>query len=171
MKVRGQLVHTVQERIKRLSVPAPNGCWQWVGVTRNGYGRMTVGSRGDGTRRAQVAHRAAYEAFVGPTPASLEVCHRCDNPGCVNPEHLFLGSRQDNVDDRVKKGRNNHVVGSRIGTAKLTEATVIQARRMRADGLAYQKIADVFGIHKTTAMDACKGDQWAHVPAPPEKQA
>lgn len=85
------------EKIER----KPNGCWEWLGARKpTGYG---VFSRTD--RSAVRAHRWAYEEFVGPIPAGMSVCHRCDNPPCVNPDHLWLGTQADNVHDMIKKGR------------------------------------------------------------------
>ena len=108
MKIRGQAVYEPQERILRMSMPEPNsGCWLWLGALRNGYGRMIVGSRANGTRQSASAHRYSYEAFGGNPPRDKYVLHRCDNRMCVNPSHLFLGTHQDNVDDRERKGRNN----------------------------------------------------------------
>ncbi len=80
------------------------GCWEWKGAKyRGGYGhfRRNVG----GLWKMSKAHRYAYEHFVGPLPPNLLVCHSCDNPSCVNPEHLFLGTSRDNVRDMIKKGR------------------------------------------------------------------
>jgi hypothetical protein len=78
-----------------------SGCWEWQRYRLSGYGRITV----DG--RMQNAHRVSYELFIGRIPEGLVVCHHCDNPPCVNPEHLFVGTWQDNTRDAVAKGRLN----------------------------------------------------------------
>jgi len=107
MKIRGQTVFEPRERIARLSMPEPmSGCWLWLSTLRNGYGRLVVGSRPNGTRRSVSAHKYAFEAHTGAVPRGMEVCHSCDTPACVNPDHLFVGTRQANVDDRERKGRN-----------------------------------------------------------------
>jgi hypothetical protein len=169
MKKRGQVVHSPKERIERLSVvDLATGCWNWIGSTRNGYGRLMAGSRTDETRKSVSAHRYSYEAHIGAITDGLHVCHKCDNRKCVNPEHLFLGTVQDNADDRVSKGRNNHAIGEKLATSKLNDADVLSARRLRAQGVTFQAIADRFGIDKSTAIKAVKGQMWKHVPTPPE---
>lgn len=167
-KSRGQIIYQPDVRLQRLSVADPaTGCWNWVGSTDNGYGKLMVGSRSDKTRKSIRAHRFSYLTFVGPITDGLYVCHRCDNRLCINPAHLFLGTHQDNMDDRGNKGRLNHVVGEQSGTARLTEVDVLSARRLRFAGRTYQSIADRFGVDKRTVMRAVKGETWAHLPAAP----
>lgn len=170
MKIRGQKVHSPSERISKMIAVDHCGCWNWTGSTRNGYGRMIVGSRIDGSRRSVSAHRYAFETMVGPIPDGMEICHKCDNRKCVNPSHLFAGSHQDNIDDREAKGRNNPPSGSMNGSAVLSEVEVLSARRLRSTGMSYQKIADRFGVHKMTVMRAIKGQHWAHVAAAPSAE-
>ncbi len=170
-KIRGQTVHTSIERIERMiSVDKKTECWNWTGTTRNGYGRLITGSRSDGSRRSVSAHRFSYECFNGKILEGLEICHKCDNRRCVNPKHLFAGSHQDNIDDRVKKGRCNHVRGEKVGGAKLTAVDVLSARRLRIKGHTYQSIADRFSVDKSTVMAAIKGENWSHLPQPPKEQ-
>lgn len=147
------------------------GCWEWCGSKRNGYGRLIVGSRTNGTRKSVSAHRASYEHFVGKIPVGMEVCHKCDNPCCINPNHLFLGTRQENIDDRESKGRNNPPKGEKNGRAKLSEIDVLEMRAKRKTGMSFQKIADEYGVHKKTVMDAVSGKNWASVslPEPPKE--
>jgi hypothetical protein len=168
MKIRGQIVIDPEVRIQRLSlIDEQSGCWNWQSTTRNGYGRLIVGSRTDKTRKSVSAHRYSFEIFVGPIAEGLEVCHRCDNPSCVNPQHLFLGTRQDNIDDRESKGRNKIQRGENNGNAKLTDVDVVAAKRLRTKGMTYKCIAERFGVTKMTAMRAIKGQQWAHLTAAP----
>lgn len=91
---------TLDERLRKNIIVTESGCWEWQRYRLwTGYGRMTV----DG--RMTNAHRVAYELYVGPIPAGLLLCHKCDNPPCCNPEHLFPGTHQDNMDDARSKGR------------------------------------------------------------------
>jgi hypothetical protein len=96
----------LQDRIRSSSTPEPNsGCWLWdLRLNKRGYGRIQL------NYKTELAHRASYKAFWGD-PGALCVCHRCDTPACVNPEHLFLGSIGDNVDDMIRKGRKRNSKG------------------------------------------------------------
>lgn len=100
---------TTYERFWAKVRKSDNGCWEWTANGNNyGYGKLRVGSRTDGSRRSIRAHRLAYELACGPIPVGMNVCHRCDNRRCVRPDHLFLGTTQDNIRDRVAKGRSSN---------------------------------------------------------------
>lgn len=109
MKKRGQEVYPMNIRLQRLTtVNQTTGCWEWNGCTKhtNGYGRLMVGSRTENNRRSISAHRASWETFKkAAIPLGFDVCHSCDNRKCCNPDHLFLGTRKDNVQDMMRKGR------------------------------------------------------------------
>jgi hypothetical protein len=94
-------MNDLRQDIENLSIPEPNsGCWLWLGmVYTTGYGGVVHQGI------TKLAHRASYEAFHGVIPRKMLICHHCDNPSCVNPDHLFLGTEQDNADDMVKKKR------------------------------------------------------------------
>jgi len=93
---------SVADRILDGSMPvSETGCWLWLGhLHGSGYPRLKI------NKKNKSAHRYSYEAFVGPIPDGLLVCHKCDVPSCVNPAHLFVGTHKDNARDMMQKGRN-----------------------------------------------------------------
>lgn len=125
----------------KVGPPDAYDCWPWLG-TRNteGYGQIGVYRR-----NIALAHRVSWELTYGLIPDGLCVCHHCDYPPCVNPNHLFLGTRNDNVQDMVRKGRHKHppLISNQRGEshyrAKLTEADVVYIRRKYAVGGVMQK--------------------------------
>ena len=125
-----------------------DGCWEWTGETRYGYGVIRVGGR-DGARKRIRAHRAAWESVNGPITDGLFVCHHCDNRGCVRPDHLFLGTNADNMADAAQKGR---WVGR---NGKLTREQVIAIRSsggtIRAVGKQYGVTSGVISRIRTGA--------------------
>ena len=99
-----------------------SGCWLWGGYTgEKGYGQIMIGGI---TYRA---HRVSYEQHIGPIPEGMLVCHTCDTPSCINPEHLFVGTAKDNTQDAIRKKRA--VIGEANARAKLTEAQVLDILR------------------------------------------
>ena len=100
-KVRRQF----RERFEEKYIPEPmSGCWLWIGGTNeHGYGIIGLGKRGFGNIKA---HRASWKLYVGELAEDIDVCHKCDNPYCVNPQHLFLGTHKINMSDMCKKGRH-----------------------------------------------------------------
>lgn len=133
------------------------GCWEWnAGKTREGYGMFGF----DG--RVQGAHRVSYRLYVGEIPIGLYVCHRCDNPSCVNPEHLFLGTHADNMLDCKSKGR--FASGENHGNANLSDAQVIEIRLRYSDGERGTDLAKEFGVSQQAISKIIRGISWANPP-------
>lgn len=143
-------------------------CWLWLGPrTDRGYGRFRTVNTST-VRKRVFAHRFSYELASGqPIPAGLFVCHSCDNPPCVNPNHLWVGTHADNVRDKVRKGRQAHVwsgvYGNRHGRAKLNEDAVRDIRRRREGGESVAALASEFGVSSATLSHAATRRTWRHV--------
>ena len=130
-------------------------CWEWTGaVDRKGYGR--IHSFGD-TR----THRLSWELHYGPIPDGLWVLHRCDNPPCVRPDHLFLGTVADNSADMYAKDRQAR--GPRLPHTKLTEADVREIRRLLAQEVPKKRLGRQFGVAGTTILAIARGSTWTWV--------
>lgn len=134
-----------------------DGCWPWRGYReRNGYGRFGV------LRKQWLAHRVIYWLTFGTEPEA--VCHRCDNPTCCNPRHLFAGTRADNNRDRASKRRSAHRPGAANHMAKLTDAVVIAARaEYAAGGISQQALANRLGVSQGTIGPVLLRKRWTHV--------
>ena len=116
-----------------------SGCMEFQGcVQSNGYSRATV------NRHTDYGHRHIFRLANGPIPAGMDVCHKCDNRRCINPEHLFLGTRQENMTDAVSKGRQ--AKGSMLPHFKVTEDAAREIGQMARDGILYKDVAACFGI-------------------------
>jgi hypothetical protein len=156
---RQKLRKSLQERFDEKVVPEPNsGCWIWTGATKElGYGVIGLGRRSDGTDKA---HRVSYRLYCGDIPDGMAVCHRCDTPACVNPDHLFLGTLADNMQDCVAKGRNfipdNR--GERANWAKLTSDAVAHIRERVMTGPEYGRL---YGVSKSAVYQIWDGTNWA----------
>ena len=129
------------------------GCWVWVGSKRAGYGLMSKGNK------TVSAHRVSYEAYNGEIPKGLVVRHKCDNPSCINPDHLELGTQQQNVADRENRGRRD-VKGEQVGTAKLSE---MQVMAIKNSPLSSAELAERYGVHKTNVWAIKSGKSWKHL--------
>jgi hypothetical protein len=156
-------VVTIEDRFwsKVDNSAGPDGCWLWTANRAvRGYGRI-----GWGGHRVVLAHRVSYELATGEAPGRMCVLHSCDNPPCVNPAHLFLGTQADNMRDKAEKGRARP--GSQNPNAKITEADVLEIRRLRAEGVPGNEVAERFGLKRATVYSICAGRMWKHVGAEP----
>jgi HNH endonuclease len=153
-------------RFEALIMPVPMcGCWLWMGApcdaSKTGqYGRFRI--PGEGQQRS---HRVSWQLYRGPIPAGLEVLHHCDIQPCVNPAHLFLGTNDDNVADRVAKGRTGYQ--ARPGEAhpmhRLTEIDVRTIRTRYAEGEAGRALAAEFAINPATVSEIVHFRKWGHL--------
>lgn len=139
-------------RLMERCVPEPNtGCWLWL-QSENGVG---YGAMWDGVK-VRGAHRIMFEVSTGPVPAGYDVCHRCDNRLCVNPDHLFAGTRRENVEDMDRKGRRKTV-------AILTAAQASDIRRRAASGERTTDLARAFGVSLPTISAIKSRTNWTHL--------
>ena len=133
-------------------------CWEWTGSRRSkGYGDLVKEGRNVG------AHRISYELANGPIPDGLCVCHHCDNTGCVNPDHLFLGTSAENTADMIAKGRAVHGRGETLYSAKLTEQNVRDIRAKHSEGVTGSSLAREYGVTTGTISHIIKGRRWKHL--------
>ncbi len=148
---------TLRERFD-LYTKKSEGCWTWVGYTDpNGYGRLNI-------KNAPIlAHRISYEIHYGNIQDGLCVCHKCDNPRCVNPDHLFLGTQADNIADMEQKGRarKRGLRGADSPLAKIGEKDV---REIRDTDTSAAKLGKKFGVSPTTIWDIRHRKSWKHLP-------
>lgn len=145
------------------------GCWLWTGSNQKrpngsqGYGIFNRGKRRD----RELAHRFSFKLANGGLPDDVKVCHKCDTPLCVRPDHLFRGTQADNLADMRAKGRakfNSFELGTAHPNAKIDPDTVREIRALRASGLTFAKIGDRVGLHASTVHDIASRRTWAHVP-------
>jgi hypothetical protein len=138
-----------------------SGCWEWTGARApKGYGAIRIRGK---THRT---HRVAYELTYGPIPVDRIVCHRCDNPPCCNPEHLYLGTYADNAADCVSKGRYTPHTrkGESNHLSKLTERDVMDIRTLYArGGISYSELAQQYGVAKTAIGAIIRRETWPDV--------
>lgn len=149
----------------KVAIGEPDACWEWQGAVQpSGYGFMHGGI---GRPRWVLAHRLSWEMHNGPIPEGLAVLHRCDNPPCVNPAHLWLGTRADNNRDRGEKGRGREARqrGAANTNAKLTEDDVRQiiAALQELPRRSQTEIAQQFGIKQPQVSRIMLRQNWAHL--------
>jgi len=132
-------------------------CWKWTASKANGYGIFRINNK------KVYAHRFSWLIHNSPVPVGMYVCHRCDNPGCCNPGHLFLGTAKDNMQDAKKKGRL--AIGEAHGRSKLTAKDVQEIRslyRIRGE-YSGKVLAKLFGVNKSAISKIVNNKKWRHV--------
>lgn len=139
-------------------VDKTHGCWNWTASTREGgYGRFGIGAHG-----GILAHRYSYILHNGEIPDGLCVLHHCDNPSCVRPDHLFLGTKADNARDKVSKGRQSHPRGELNPKSKLSEAAVRVIKKLLGR-IPQLELAQSFNVSQQTINNIAKGRRWSHL--------
>lgn len=152
--MRAELAWTrAQTRVERIP---ESGCWVYMGATNSrGYGNVGIGST-----ETILAHRLAYEQVHGPVPAGMFVCHQCDVKCCVNPDHLYAGSRLDNARDAA--ARKRFAYGVKNGNGRITDAQVREAMRLLSEGVSKHEIGRRLSISRTTVLDVSNGKRRQH---------
>jgi hypothetical protein len=149
----------IDERLRNWLHPEGE-CLVFIGPrTRDGYGKIAPSRQ-----TTLLAHRVAWETEHGPIPEGLQVLHSCDNPPCCLPEHLFLGTNDDNMADKKRKGRNPR--GSANVKARLEEADIPAINRLLERGINHCEIARLFGVSASTIDAIARGTNWAWLPCP-----
>lgn len=154
---------------KWIEVGEPNECWRWIGSRKTASGKaagkppvLWHGQWRSSDGRIELAHRASWRLLKGTIPNDMCVLHRCDNPICVNPSHLFIGTQADNVKDMWSKGRARPKsnIGAKHGMSKVTEELVLSIRSSKESGV---ELAQRLGITPTTVCDIRKRRTWKHL--------
>lgn len=140
----------LKNRFEKKIMPEPNsGCWLWMASINKGYGHLRY------KNKIVLAHRLAYELYKGPIPKNTCVCHKCDTPSCVNPDHLFLGSKKDNTNDMLSKNRQARGIKQRA--SKLTNQQVLD---ICASPLGKRKIAKLYNVDHSAIHKIRTGRNW-----------
>lgn len=147
---------------KKVAITAnPDSCWNWTGAKKEqGYGIMSI------NHSIYKAHRISYFLNSGIRPDALFVCHSCDNPLCVNPNHLFLGTHTENMSDMVAKGRadiSGKAKGEKCGRSKLTETQVLEIRKLYSTGVEQSEICRQFSIAQASVSLIVNRINWKHI--------
>lgn len=155
---------TTMEYFKSAFEKCPKtGCWNWVkSMYAHGYGRIPI--KIDGAWKHRPAHRIGYQLLVGKIPKGLQANHKCDNRKCVNPDHIFIGTQKENMDDMKAKGR--HMYGEGHVHSLLTENAVRYVRRNyvpRHKEYGFSSMGRRFGVDAETVRDAYTRKTWAWV--------
>lgn len=135
----------------------PDGCYVWTGSTSQGYGQFRVKGK------TWKAHRWAWTQRHGEIPKGMNICHHCDNPGCVRDEHLYSGTHQDNVNDRQRRNRQASHKGQLNGRAKLTEDQVVLIKLRLKLNESQNSIAKAMNISHRQVWSIAHDEAWGHV--------
>jgi len=154
--------NTIQDVWKKIDIKYGDDwwrCWEWMGIkNKQGYGLFTI------KHKQYLAHRITYKSIYGEIPDGLFVLHKCDNPSCCNPNHLWIGTHQDNMNDMVFKKRQRSLFGEKHRNAKLTNKDVLKIRELYSTGEYYQaELGRMFGVYKGEICDIVHNKIWKHL--------
>ncbi len=152
---------TLKSRFEKYVIPEPNtGCWLWTGFSGHcGYGRINI------ARKSKLAHRVSYELYKQKIPDGLCALHKCDTPACVNPNHIFIGTKADNIADMVKKGRARNIIYRKgeeaFAGAKLTWKIVRRIRNIyKEENISQAALAKRFKISQSMVCFIITNRNW-----------
>ena len=146
---------TIEERFFSKVNKIENGCWEWTASKNQWkYGMFNI------NKKTLQAHRLSYLFHYGPYDNNLLVCHKCDNPSCVNPEHLFLGTNKDNMRDMANKARKK---GEKHPNSKLTDNEVIEIKKLILEDYNIKNIAEKYGVAEFTIKSIKYNLSWKHI--------
>lgn len=143
----------------KVKINSDDACWEWEsGVDKDGYGKFQF------RENPWRAHRVSWTIYNGEIPEGMYVCHKCDNPTCVRPSHLWLGTDADNIHDMDEKGRRTPQSGEQNNASRLTKAQVIEIRELYANTDMFQwEIAEKFGVSRELVGQIVRRDIWSHL--------
>lgn len=134
-------------------------CWEWQGtITKGGYGCIKI------AQKSYRAHRLSWVLVAGAIPRGWFVCHQCDNPSCINPSHLFVGPPEENVRDKMEKGR--HIKGRQARSAKLMPNDILAIRNLYESGVTQVELSGRFMVSRSNIGMIVRGDTWGHIGGP-----
>ncbi|MFW6121409.1 MAG: HNH endonuclease signature motif containing protein [Petrotogales bacterium] len=158
--------NTLEEKLRfNFRINPISHCWEWQGsLNRQNYGGIAVGNG-----KTKLVHRLAYELWIGEIPEGLFVCHYCDNPRCINPAHLFLGTNNDNIKDKIVKGRaytGNHK-GEKNVQSKLKDWQVYEIKKLLTfSNMSLREIGKLFNVSYGIIWEIKRNNRWVHIPWP-----
>lgn len=144
-------------------LPEPiTGCWLWTAGYGAGHAGGNYGHQRCGKKTLR-AHRISFEIHYGPIPLGMSICHKCDVPSCVNPNHLWLGNALLNNRDKTKKGRHGNKFGTDHHSTKITEVIVLKIRSLHELGFLQKTIAEIFGLGFRHVSEIVQRRTWKHI--------
>jgi len=144
-----------------VAISDPDSCWEWQGCrSKKGYGNLHYTELGE-----DKSHRVAYRLTNGNIPVGMCILHKCDNRACCNPNHLYVGDNDQNVKDRMARGRAFSQIGVNNPNVKLTEWDVAMIKRLRASGMSALEVSDQYSITRTSVYNICGGRSWKSLSA------